>query len=67
MDDRCPRMGVFGSEKRTDWMTCPNCQSLMTPGEMCPECNHEDDRSCICEHCIMQVGRDEDEYNEEDE
>lgn len=33
-------------------MTCPNCGSLMSEGDPCPECPHHDgDPGCDCAYC----------------
>lgn len=31
---------------------CPNCDSLMGDGDLCPECPHDDgDDECECQYC----------------
>lgn len=31
---------------------CPNCESIMSEGDRCPECNHNDgDGDCDCPYC----------------
>lgn len=40
---------------------CPNCDSLMNDGDPCPECDHNSDGDCCCDHCIMQESDEDDD------
>lgn len=30
---------------------CPNCESKMDEGDVCPECCHTEREWCDCQHC----------------
>ena len=39
---------------------CPNCDSRMGQGEVCPECIHDDaDPNCECQHCLDNYWEDD--------
>lgn len=39
----------------SELITCPNCESLMNPGESCPECDHVDSYDCTCDACVEET------------
>ena len=52
-----------GKDGPMETHACPNCEAVMTEGEKCPECQHDDGTDfCDCPAC----GEERDEEGEKD-